>query len=521
VTASFQTQDPTRSELSFSREQVDLFAAASGDRNPLHLDPGFARRTPFGGCVVHGALMAIGLLGSLPPPELERVRALRVQFAGPVIPGASYIALARPARRAGVWEAQLTGRGKVLARVFAGADRDRVWKDAGAGAPPMTPGDGAAGREMRLTPAEPGPGDLAPGRAVLGRYATGPGLAGLAQSFGAQRLDPALLEGLAWASYVVGMEVPGLHSLLAGITLARPDDPGAGPSRRQTVRVREHDPRTGQLVLDGRLCDRSGAALSVAKIECFALAPVGSPDSAALGLGRPTPADRGSAVVIGASRGFGAALTLALLARGWRVHAAYSQSSESAAELAGLAGAKRDRLHLHQLDARDPGAVGELARELAGKSPLAGLVLSAAPPPLPMGLTGESASELVDYVGQSLRLAAVPLGALLPVLGPEAWVLFCSSSAVLAPPRDWPHYVSAKGALEGLARWVAATAPGVRSVVVRPPAMRTELTNTPSGRIAAVATETVAARIADQLAGGQLPPGLSVLDGDALAEVPG
>jgi NAD(P)-dependent dehydrogenase (short-subunit alcohol dehydrogenase family)/acyl dehydratase len=506
-------------ELRFSREDVESFAAASGDHNPLHLEVGFARHTPFGACVVHGALVAIGMLGSLAPEQLARTRALRVRFSGPVMPGTSCTVQVRPSRRTpGACEVTLSARGKVLARVVASPDRELVSNRPHAAVSGASVASApAAELKMRLTPAEPAPDDLLPGESILGGYHAGPELALLASRYGAERLAPSLLEGLAWASYVVGMELPGLHSLLAGITLAA--SASRSGAARHSITVREHDPRTGQLVLDGRLSDRSGARVSEGTIECFALSPVSAPDPGALGVEGPLAPDRGSVVVIGGSRGFGAALTLALLARGYRVHAAYSSSSDSAEELVGLAGRHRARLALHQLDARDPGALGGLVRTLSDEGPLAGVVLGAAPPPLSMGLTSESGSELADYVAESLRLAAVPLGALLPLLAAEAWILFCSSSAILAPPRDWPHYVTAKTALEGLARWVGATAPAARTVVLRPPAMRTELTNTPSGRLAAVPTEPIAAWIADRLVGGELAPGCTVLEPDLVTEL--
>jgi acyl dehydratase len=33
---------------------IDDFAEASGDRNPLHIDPDFARQTPYGSTIAHG-----------------------------------------------------------------------------------------------------------------------------------------------------------------------------------------------------------------------------------------------------------------------------------------------------------------------------------------------------------------------------------------------------------------------------------------------------------------------------------
>jgi acyl dehydratase len=38
--------------------EIELFAEATGDRNPVHLDEEFAAATPFGGRIAHGMLTA-------------------------------------------------------------------------------------------------------------------------------------------------------------------------------------------------------------------------------------------------------------------------------------------------------------------------------------------------------------------------------------------------------------------------------------------------------------------------------
>jgi NAD(P)-dependent dehydrogenase (short-subunit alcohol dehydrogenase family) len=315
---------------------------------------------------------------------------------------------------------------------------------------------------------------------------------------------------------MVGMEMPGLHSLFAGLTLRVTGRPQDGPLRHHHTILTESDERTGRLVLRGTASAGPARPATQATIECFALAPSQGLDPALLADG-VTAQDRGAVIVVGASRGFGAALALSLLAHGYEVYAVYRASAQRADELHRVAGAASARLHLIAADAREPGAMAELAATVArGDAPVQGIVLSAAAPPLAMGLTAESATELAEYVAESLRLAAVPLGALLPLLAdPDGWVLLCSSAALDAPPRDWPHYVSAKAALEGLAAWVAATRPGVRTVVVRPPKMQTAMTNTPSGRIGAAPADLIAARTAEQLARGGLPAGLTTLRPDA------
>jgi acyl dehydratase len=37
-----------------SQEQIDAFADLTDDHNPIHVDPGFAKSTPFGTTIVHG-----------------------------------------------------------------------------------------------------------------------------------------------------------------------------------------------------------------------------------------------------------------------------------------------------------------------------------------------------------------------------------------------------------------------------------------------------------------------------------
>ncbi len=39
-----------------SQEKINLYAEASGDFNPVHIDETFARQTPFGGTIAHGML---------------------------------------------------------------------------------------------------------------------------------------------------------------------------------------------------------------------------------------------------------------------------------------------------------------------------------------------------------------------------------------------------------------------------------------------------------------------------------
>ena len=68
-----------------TQEQLNLYAQASGDRNPLHLDANFAQTTPFGGIIAHGmltlAFISEMMLKAYSRPWLEN-GSLKVRFKG-------------------------------------------------------------------------------------------------------------------------------------------------------------------------------------------------------------------------------------------------------------------------------------------------------------------------------------------------------------------------------------------------------------------------------------------------------
>lgn len=78
-------------ERIFSASDVALFAELSGDYNPLHVDAMAARRTHFGQCVVHGVLLLLWALETLEEhAAVHRLWArVSVRFVRPVVVGTS------------------------------------------------------------------------------------------------------------------------------------------------------------------------------------------------------------------------------------------------------------------------------------------------------------------------------------------------------------------------------------------------------------------------------------------------
>lgn len=73
-----------------TQEQINRYADASGDHNPLHLDETFAKTTQFGGIIAHGmlvlAFVSEMLTASFGRDWLESGR-LKIRFRAPARPG--------------------------------------------------------------------------------------------------------------------------------------------------------------------------------------------------------------------------------------------------------------------------------------------------------------------------------------------------------------------------------------------------------------------------------------------------
>lgn len=184
----------------------ERFARASRDFNPIHMDAVAARRTLAGERVVHGIHTLLWLLDVVGGEEHRTLRSLKAQFRKPVYIGdqaAAQISVSGDALRARV----LVDGNEVLVATLGFAPRELP-------VPPIAPDIEA--REPVPVAVDLGIEEMAASR---GRLALGPTIAACAELFPrAARLAGARpVAALAAASCVVGMELPGLHSLFRGV----------------------------------------------------------------------------------------------------------------------------------------------------------------------------------------------------------------------------------------------------------------------------------------------------------------
>ena len=465
----------------FTPEDLRLFAEASHDRNPLHLNAEYARATPYGEPVVFGILGALACLGALPERAGQRLSEVTADFQGPMFTGVDY-------------QLRVSDSGCVLydgsrklvsvqAAFEAGEEASVTWPEASA----------------KLT--EAAMPELISGDKVSGTYSPQPqALQEILTRFGASRFA---LPGaaMAWSSYFVGMEVPGARALFFRLSLAFPPAVKSGgvPLTYRTE-IRSLNSmnllRTSvQLLL--------GAAIVAEGETRTLLRPARETGSNRLTetlLPASTNLHGKVAVVVGASRGLGAAISRALTSQGCRVHGIFQRSSSDAMELA------------RQLapnfipvpgDALDPDFWARLREELAQVDYL---ICNACPAPLPYVVEEASAGRINAYVTQGLTMTTLPMAALLGTLArAEGCLVMVSSIYVETNPKEWPHYVALKCAVEGLTRVAAKQNPKVRFLVVRPPKLDTDMTATPSVQVKC-APEEIAASIVLRL-DGSLPAG--------------
>ena len=73
-----------------SQDKIDRYARASGDFNPIHVDPAFAAQTPFGGTIAHGMLL-LAYLSEMLTVAFGRAwlagGRLKIRFKGAARPG--------------------------------------------------------------------------------------------------------------------------------------------------------------------------------------------------------------------------------------------------------------------------------------------------------------------------------------------------------------------------------------------------------------------------------------------------
>ncbi|HXL72127.1 MAG TPA: SDR family NAD(P)-dependent oxidoreductase [bacterium] len=291
----------------FETIDQELFAEASGDWNPMHLDPLAARRTQMGAPVVHGmhtALLCLDVFArsTHDPPVLSAITA---SFSKPVYVGDNVtflIARQSPLRLT----AEVDGVKVMTIDLTLGSQKEpRTDKSSLTNSMPMN-----------RTPRERSFTDIEKASGMTERITLSSASERLFPN-AARWMGPARIGGLAALSRLVGMECPGLHSIFIRFTMSLV---AGGPADVVEFSVLSTDDRFRRIKLSVE-----GGGLKGVVDAAVRTPPVCQPSLREIaGKVKPGSFAGQRVLVIGGSRGIGEYTAKAIAAGGGHVTATYT-----------------------------------------------------------------------------------------------------------------------------------------------------------------------------------------------------
>ena len=431
-----------------------------------------------------GALGALACVPLVKSGDAERVRRLTVEFTRPLFLGVQYVATvtAEPGQST---VRLFDGSVPVLKlTVHTEATVDAAWTPVATGS-----GDGASMARMPVDRAFEG---IRGGDRVEGRYMSDPrAFDDLLESFGATSRQWRLPSyALLFSSYVVGMQLPGRRATFMKVQLDFHEAALSCPVMEYSVQVQSTVAACDLMIAALRLSVGNRVFVS-GEYSSLVRRPLETPDASAEPITAASDRLEGKvALIIGGARGLGAAVARALARESCTV-AVTSRTSAPGAAVADLRYIEGDPGDLRWCTALRRRIDEEYGR-------LDFLVCNAFPPVQPLRVEANAAVRIADYVNSAVRLVAHPLSVFVDLVARDKGVLAVISSIFVEEPnREFPQYVAAKSAVEGLARVAALQHRDARFLIVRPRKLLTDFVNTPRGRVGAASPEAAAASIVE------------------------
>ncbi|MFY9224530.1 MAG: SDR family NAD(P)-dependent oxidoreductase [Blastocatellia bacterium] len=490
--------------VTFSSELLKLFCQASHDKNPLHTNEIYARQTPYGEPVVFGVLAGLAALGFLPSQD-KTLSSITMEFLHPVFVNIEYQVEINNSKKT---EIKIYDGKKIITKItaefsdvannfisnssqtpFASCIKARVWKNS----------------------------DLMPEVAINGNYYASQDL--IKEIINLLNLEnkgvsPFHISVLMWTSYLVGMELPGEKALFSRLSLKFNHTQNISMPCFYQATITGFDERFDLLKYQAKLFFED-YLIAETDIRAFVRQP--SPKNLEIFSNTSlysNSLENKVALVIGASRGLGSTIAGYLATKNCKVIVNYLTSDDEAKNLKKSLGSLSENIILLPGDATNLNWVLSAKEHIIkeyGKLDL--LVCNACPAILPLRLEPTAIERINSYVSKSLALVSVPLSVYVDeIKKTQGSMLVISSIFVNTTPVDWPHYVSAKYAIEGLIKVAANEYPAVKFLIARPPKLLTDQTNTPIGRQNAIPPSLVAAKLLQYLEDNIFDTNLKVIE---------
>jgi len=438
---------------------VEAFAALSGDRNALHLDSAFARRSRYRDRVAHGMVATAHLarLGAHFPEQSVRFRALAGRFAAPVPLGTTL-------RLEVTLEAEAAG-GQPFEAVWRGPDGRSVLQVSGRLALlPRQPTDGEGDPCLLAAPTaelERGAADLEGVSELLDLCVTGAALGALRRLTGVEPAVPVCpnLAATLALSTLVGMRLPGRRATFTSFALTFDEDVAPGVPLRLEGRVNKVSAASETLIAGVRL-SRAGTGIAAGEIRALVNPPPrqmltsAEIKAAHTGLGLEGKV----VIVIGASRGIGETAAKLFAMHGAAVVVHYFRGAADARAIVAdieAAGGRAVALGADIRRADEVEALVAAAAEALGSIDVLvnNAVMEFRPEPV-------TSLDWTDYLGE-LEVSVEGLHSCCTAVVPHMQargggrIINVSSIAVDLPVKGQSKYITAKAAVVGYTRSLA------------------------------------------------------------------
>jgi acyl dehydratase/NAD(P)-dependent dehydrogenase (short-subunit alcohol dehydrogenase family) len=449
-----------RPSRTFTLNDQLKFAALTGDFNPLHIDPVSARRTHAGAPVVHGIHTLLWLLDSLAHenPDLPPIAGMKVRFARLIYVGDQVEAVVTE-RGASELRAEVTIDGipsLQLVLAFGAVVSD-----------PATTIRGAAPLPRPTIPLESSLGEMASSSGVLA-FASTPDDMERIFPHAARLLGARRLAALGCSTLLVGMVIPGLHSLYTGLRVTICEEKQIADSI--AFRVARVDPRVR--LVEVEICGGglSGSLSTFVRHPPIAQASIKTVASL---VSRDEFASV-TAFIIGGSRGLGELTAKIIAAGGGNSIVTYAVGKADAEALTTEITASGGKCKAIRYDVRE-----DAQQQLSAITSAPTHICYFATPAIFRGKPGVFSQRLFDefnefYISGFYRLIDASLKH-----WPEGFSVFCPSSvAVEERPDGMTEYSMSKAAAEILCADIRKQVPQARISVSRLPRLLTDQTAT-------------------------------------------
>lgn len=205
-------------------------------------------------------------------------------------------------------------------------------------------------------------------------------------------------------------------------------------------------------------------------------------------------------LIVGGTKGIGLELAKKYVVQGAKVIITFYHDYENASIIKEIFHDEHDKVEIIRCNVLDLEECINLSNYIKNKyKSLDSIFLSAAPSPKNIELYIKNLSLFQKYINQSLEMFSYPFFSSLELLKPKGNMIIFSSIAVLEKERfsKMIEYICAKNMIENIVENIALkeNARGINFYIIRPTKMLTEMNNTPVGRVGAIPPRKIANEI--------------------------